>query len=72
MYSFYSTVGEILSHPEAARIMEELIPGATTSEKLELGWNFSLERLSQTPGGDFPEYMLQELVRRLNEQLYPQ
>ena len=70
MYDFNTTVGQVLDNYEAARALDEVIPGASSSEKLQAARSFTLERIANTPGAGISEYEIQEFLRRINERTH--
>lgn len=68
-YSMDTTMGEILSNPEAVKVLDELMPGASTNPMMKMAKGFSLGKIAKTPAAKVSVDKVQALVDALNAKL---
>ena len=61
-----STIKEIKKHPEAAKQIEELIPGFATSPQMKLVGNMSFKKLAKIKPDKVPPEILEAIEKILN------
>jgi len=68
-YSMDTTMGEILSNPEAVKVLDSLMPGASTNPMMKMAKGFTLGKIAKTPAAKVSVDQVQQLVDALNAKL---
>ncbi len=68
-YSMDTTMGEILSNPEAVKVLDELMPGASTNPMMKMAKGFTLGKIAKTPAAKVSTEAVESLVAALNAKL---
>ena len=68
-YTMDTTMGDILSNPEAVKVLDELMPGASTNPMMKMAKGFSLGKIAKTPAAKVSVDQVQQLVDALNAKL---
>ncbi|PKM71618.1 MAG: hypothetical protein CVU91_13070 [Firmicutes bacterium HGW-Firmicutes-16] len=68
-YTMDTTMGDILSNPEAVKVLDELMPGASTNPMMKMAKGFSLGKISKTPAAKVSVDQVQQLIDALNAKL---
>ena len=61
-YTMDTTMGDILSNPEAVKVLDELMPGASTNPMMKMAKGFTLAKIAKTPAAKIPEAKIQEFL----------
>jgi len=64
-----TTMGDILSNPEAVKVLDELMPGASTNPMMKMAKGFSLGKIAKTPAAKVSVDQVQQLIDALNAKL---
>jgi hypothetical protein len=64
-----TTMGEILANPEAVKILDELMPGASTNPMMKMAKGFTLGKIAKTPAAKVSVEKVEELLGALNAKL---
>ena len=68
-YSMDTTMGEILSNPEAVKVLDELMPGASTNPMMKMAKGFTLGKIAKTPAAKVSVEQVEGLISALNAKL---
>lgn len=68
-YTMDSTMGDILANPEAVKVMDELMPGASANPMMKMAKGFTLNKIAKTPAAKISVEKVEELVAALNARL---
>jgi len=68
-YTMDTTMGDILSNPEAVKVLDELMPGASTNPMMKMAKGFSLGKIAKTPAAKVSVDQVQKLIDALNAKL---
>lgn len=68
-YTMDTTMGDILSNPEAVKVLDELMPGASTNPMMKMAKGFSLGKIAKTPAAKVSVEQVQALIDALNAKL---
>ena len=68
-YTMDTTMGDILSNPEAVKVLDELMPGASTHPMMKMAKGFSLGKIAKTPAAKVSVDQVQKLIDALNAKL---
>lgn len=68
-YTMDTTMGDILSNPEAVKVLDELMPGASTNPMMKMAKGFSLGKIAKTPAAKVSVDQVQQLIDALNAKL---
>lgn len=68
-YTLDTTMGEILSNPEAVKVMDELMPGASKNPMMKMAKSFTLGKIAKTPAAKVSTEQVQGLLDALNAKL---
>lgn len=68
-YTLDTTMGEILSNPEAVKVMDELMPGASKNPMMKMAKGFTLGKIAKTPAAKVSTEQVQSLLDALNAKL---
>ncbi|MEA4894899.1 MAG: hypothetical protein VB064_06515 [Oscillospiraceae bacterium] len=68
-YTMDTTMGDILSNPEAVKVLDELMPGASTNPMMKMAKGFSLGKIAKTPAAKVSADQVQQLIDALNAKL---
>jgi len=68
-YTMDTTMGDILSNPEAVKVMDELMPGASTNPMMKMAKGFTLAKIAKTPAAKVSVEKVEELLAALNAKL---
>lgn len=68
-YTMDTTMGDILSNPEAVKVLDELMPGASTNPMMKMAKGFSLGKIAKTPAAKVSVEQVEGLIAALNAKL---
>ena len=68
-YTMDTTMGDILSNPEAVKVLDELMPGASTNPMMKMAKGFTLGKIAKTPAAKVSVDQVQQLIDALNAKL---
>ncbi|MGI5979197.1 MAG: hypothetical protein ACOX66_06820 [Oscillospiraceae bacterium] len=68
-YSMDTKMGDILGNPEAVKILDEMMPGASTNPMMKMAKGFTLGKIAKTPAAKVSEAQVQQLIDALNAKL---
>ena len=61
-YTIHSTVGKVMSNPQAKAVIEKHLPGASTHPQLQQGWHITLGELTYYPESGVTAAKLQAIL----------
>lgn len=64
-YTIHSTVGKVMSNPQAKAIIEKHLPGASSHPQLHQAWHMTLGELTYYPEAGVTAAMLQTILDEL-------
>ena len=61
-YTMDTKMGDILSNPEAVKVLDEMMPGASSNPMMKMAKGFTLAKIAKTPAAKIPEAKIQEFL----------
>ena len=68
-YTLDTTMGEILGNPEAVKVLDEMMPGASTNPMMKMAKGFTLGKIAKTPAAKVSVEQVEGLISALNAKL---
>jgi hypothetical protein len=68
-YTLDTTMGEILGNPDAVKVLDEMMPGASTNPMMKMAKGFTLGKIAKTPAAKVSVEQVEGLISALNAKL---
>lgn len=68
-YTMDTTMGEILGNPDAVKVLDEMMPGASTNPMMKMAKGFTLGKIAKTPAAKVSVEQVEGLISALNAKL---